>query len=156
MKFIIGNNDLDMDAKRITVPFEYVLEPIEDGENLSTEIEVQVANQDFIVHEGGDISANIEMLMNTNSHRNTNMNLIDEIQTNGEREREDYGLIMYIVKKDDTLWEIAKRFGSTIDDIVRANGIENENLIYPNQKLYIPRYKRPEVSSSETPMIQYG
>ena len=84
------------------------------------------------------------------------MNLIDEIQTNGEREREDYGLIMYIVKKDDTLWEIAKRFGSTIDDIVRANGIENENLIYPNQKLYIPRYKRPEVSSGETPMIQYG
>ena len=47
---------------------------------------------------------------------------------------------MYIVKKDDTLWKIAKEFGSTVDDIVRANGIEDENLIQPGQKLYIPKY----------------
>ena len=42
---------------------------------------------------------------------------------------------MYIVKKDDTLWKIAKRFGSTVEDIVRINGIEDENKIYPDQKI---------------------
>ena len=47
---------------------------------------------------------------------------------------------MYIVKKDDTLWNIAKEFGSTVEDIARANGIEDENMIYPGQKLYIPKY----------------
>lgn len=147
LKFVVGNNELDMDVKRVTIPFEYVLEPITDGENMNNELETQITNQDFIVQDGGDVSANIDILMNTSSHRSTNLNLIEEIQTNGEREKEDYGLIMYIVKKGDTLWEIAKKFGSTIDDIVRANGIENESLIYPDQKLYIPRYKRPEVSN---------
>lgn len=45
------------------------------------------------------------------------------------------------------MWKIAKRFGSTIDDIVRANGIEDENKIDVGQKLFIPRYKHPQTVS---------
>lgn len=155
LRFIMGNSELDMDTKQAKIPFEYVLEPIEDGENMNADLSIEVANQDFIIQDGGEVSANVDMLMNTNSYRSTNLNLMDEIQTNGEREREDYGLIMYIVKKDDTLWKIAKRFGSTVDDIVRTNGIENENMIIPGQKLYIPRYRKVERSNREASMIQY-
>ena len=56
-----------------------------------------------------------------------------------------YSILMYIVKKDDTLWKIAKRFGSTVEDIVRINGIEDENKIYPDQKLFIPHYSKASV-----------
>ena len=90
------------------------------------------------------------------SYRDTNLNIMDEIQTNGEREEEDYSIIMYIVKKDDTLWKIAKELGSTIDDIVRANGIEDANTIYPGQKLYIPKYRRPVVNTEEASMMNYA
>ena len=78
--------------------------------------------------------------MDLQTYRIANMNVMNEIQTSGEREEEDYSILMYIVKKGDTLWNIAKEFGSTIDDIARANGIEDENLIYPGQKLFIPKY----------------
>ena len=44
----------------------------------------------------------------------------------GEREEQDYSIVIYIVKKGDTLWNIAKEFGSTVDDIVKANAIENQ------------------------------
>ena len=74
-------------------------------------------------------------------------------KSEGEREAQDYSIILYIVKKGDTLWNIAKEFGSTIDDIVRANGIEDPNVIMPGQKLFIPRYVKVSVSSRETPMI---
>ena len=85
--------------------------------------------------------------MQMNSYKTSNLNVIDEIQTNGEREEEDYSIIMYIVKKGDTLWKIAKKFGSTVDDIARTNGIEDENMIMPGQKLFIPHYtKVPSVS----------
>ena len=68
-----------------------------------------------------------------------NMNLIDNIEEVGEREEQDYSLIIYIVKKDDSLWKIAKKFGSTVDDISRVNGIEESDVIYPGQKLFIPK-----------------
>ena len=42
--------------------------------------------------------------------------------------------------KDIKLKNIAKKFGSTVSDIVRVNKIEDENKIYPGQQLFIPKY----------------
>ena len=48
----------------------------------------------------------------------------------------------YVVKKGDTLWDIPKEFGSTVDGIARTNGIEDRDKIYPGQKLYIPKFEK--------------
>lgn len=147
LRFILSNNDLQVDTRTAKIPFDYALSDLEDGENVNSNMALEVANQDFVVQDGGMVTANLDMMVNTDSYRNSNMSIIDEIQTNGEREAEDYSILMYIVKKDDTLWKIAKRFGSTIDDIVRTNGIEDENRIDVGQKLFIPRYKHPQAVS---------
>ena len=140
LKVILSNSDLQIDTKMAKIPFEYTMENIENGEELNTDMEIDVENQDFIVQDGGLVTANIDIAMNSNSYRNSNLNIMEEIQANGEREEEDYSIIMYIVKKGDTLWNIAKKFGSTVDDIVRVNGIEDANRILPGEKLYIPKY----------------
>ncbi|NLO90296.1 MAG: LysM peptidoglycan-binding domain-containing protein, partial [Clostridia bacterium] len=41
------------------------------------------------------------------------------------------------VKKGDTLSHIAKRFGTTVNELARLNNIKNPNLIYVGQKLKI-------------------
>lgn len=43
----------------------------------------------------------------------------------------------YNVKKNDTLGDIAKKLGITIEQIVGLNDIDNPNLIYPGQKLKV-------------------
>lgn len=43
----------------------------------------------------------------------------------------------YTVKKGDTLSDIAKQYGTTYQDIAKANGISNPNLIHPGQILKI-------------------
>lgn len=45
--------------------------------------------------------------------------------------------INYIVQKGDTLWKIANRYGTTVQEIVDINNIENPNWIYPGQELRI-------------------
>lgn len=142
LRFILSNKDLQMDTRIAKIPFDYNIQNIDDVENMNTNMTIEVMNQDFIIQDGGVVTSNIDMAMNSDVYRSSNINIIDEIQTNGEREAEDYSILMYIVKKDDTLWKIAKRFGSTVEDIVRTNGIEDENKIEPGQKLYIPHYKR--------------
>lgn len=44
----------------------------------------------------------------------------------------------YIVQEGDTLSEIASKYGVTFQEIVKANGIENPDLIHVGQKLVIP------------------
>lgn len=43
----------------------------------------------------------------------------------------------YIVSKGDTLTSIAKRYNTTVDALVKANGIPNKNKIYVGQELII-------------------
>lgn len=47
--------------------------------------------------------------------------------------------VTYMVKKGDTLWAIARKYGTTIAKIVKDNNIANPNLIYAGQKLKIYR-----------------
>jgi GH25 family lysozyme M1 (1,4-beta-N-acetylmuramidase) len=47
----------------------------------------------------------------------------------------------YTVKKGDTLYAIAKKFGVSVVDIAKDNNIKNINLIYVSQKLRIKTVK---------------
>ncbi len=50
-----------------------------------------------------------------------------------EPEAGDGEAIYYTVKRGDTLWNIANKYGITVQNIVELNGIPNPNLIYPGQ-----------------------
>ncbi|SMB98153.1 spore coat assembly protein SafA [Thermanaeromonas toyohensis ToBE] len=52
------------------------------------------------------------------------------------------GGFIYVVRRGDTLFEIARRFGTTVERIVEANPqITDPNLIYPGQRLCIPVFR---------------
>ena len=50
----------------------------------------------------------------------------------------DGGTISYTIRRGDTLWDIAKKYGTTVSELVRINGIQNPNLIYPGEVIDIP------------------
>ncbi|MCL6593100.1 MAG: LysM domain-containing protein [Alicyclobacillus sp.] len=47
-------------------------------------------------------------------------------------------MVKYVVQRGDTLGTIAARFGTTVEAIVRVNGIRNPDMIYKGQILRIP------------------
>lgn len=66
---------------------------------------------------------------------------VSETQTNemAESKQENREATVYIVKKGDTLWGIAKRYGVTLTALIAANPqIKNPNLIYPGDRVRIP------------------
>lgn len=142
LRFIFENSRKQVIIKEVKLPFEYTVENLQNGESLNTDCNMEVKSKDFIVQDGGNISCNIDIQADTNMYRMANINMIDSIEENGEREEQDYSIVIYIVKKGDTLWNIAKEFGSTVDSIARVNGIENRDLIQSGQKLYIPKFER--------------
>lgn len=45
---------------------------------------------------------------------------------------------VYVVKKGDTLSEIAKKYNTTVDTLVKLNNIKNKNVINIGQKIILP------------------
>ena len=140
--FIFENSRTQIITKDAKIPFEYTVENLQNGESLNTNCNMEIKSQDFILQDGGNINCNVDVQANTNMYRTANINMIDSIQENENSEEQDYSIVIYIVKKGDTLWNIAKEFRSTVDGIARVNGIENKDLIMPGQKLYIPKFEK--------------
>lgn len=136
--FVDGN--MNVEQKRARIPFDYSTQNI--GENSNSNLEMFVTNQDFIVQDGGEINCNIDMEVVGNVFENKSINLIDEVNQEESEAKQDYSVVVYIVKPGDTLWNIAKRFRTTVDFIARTNGIENPDKIDVGQKLYIPRFSK--------------
>jgi LysM repeat protein len=50
----------------------------------------------------------------------------------------------YTVESGDTLWDIARRFGTTVEALAEANGITDPHLIEVGQVLEIPDAPRSD------------
>lgn len=59
----------------------------------------------------------------------------------------------YEIKKGDNLWSLAKRFGTTVDQLARLNGIRNPSLIYAGKELFIPTNMEPPKFIPQEPEI---
>ena len=116
------------------------MDGIECKENTKVDTTVEVNAQEF-ENQAGTISSNIDLNFGADAYKNIEIPVIDNITTEEQQDDlEDYSVIIYVVKSGDTLWKIAKRFGSTVDDIVRVNGIERPDKINVGEKIYIPKY----------------
>jgi len=86
-----------------------------DGYNGDLDLNRIVSNKSLEYFTGGD--KNSELVKKVSSTKST--------------------VHVYTVKKGDTLSEIAQKYGTTVNELVKLNNIKNPNLIYVGQKLKI-------------------
>lgn len=157
INFLYRNTSNQVNSTTSTIPYEFIIDNIKSGEMLNVDTELEMQSQDFVVKSGGNVLVNAEIKFNMNISKNQELKIIENIETIENRELEDYSLVIYIVKPGDTLWNIAKRLNSTVDDIAIANGIEDKNSIRAGEKLYIPKYIKKEAGEQvEAPIVNYA
>lgn len=64
--------------------------------------------------------------------------LVDITPVEGETPSQKASMTIYVVQQDDTLWKIAKKYYTTMDNIVKINEIENPDSLLTGSKLIIP------------------
>ena len=149
----IFTNDERLNSRNVKVPFEFFVDNTDETENINVETDIMIEDSNFSIQQRGKAESRIEMNILTKTSKNVGMNIIDNIETSEEQTRnndEDYdSLILYIVREGDTLWNIAKRFNSTVDELIRMNGIEDESRIDIGQKIYIPKFNYIKKENNE-------
>ena len=143
VNFIFSNNNGNVNSKISKIPFEFNMENVTENENANIETKLNILNKNFNIKQNGDVDCTLDVEALTEFTQNTNMNIIENIEIDeNDADSGDYdSLIIYIVQKGDSLWKIAKKHRSTVDDISRVNGIEDPNQIQVGQKIYIPKFK---------------
>ena len=143
INFIYSNSSNTVNSNISKIPFEFSIENPLQNEDITVDTRISAIGGDFNLRQNGDIDCTIDIECNIEFNKNMNINVIDNIIVNeNDAISSDYdSLIIYIVQKGDTLWKIAKKFKSTIDDIAKVNEIQDVDRLEIGQKLYIPKFK---------------
>ena len=65
---------------------------------------------------------------------------ISEREDAGEGTRKSPGMVGYVVKKGDTLWDIGKRFMVSLDSLKENNNLETEQLCQGDKILIVKSF----------------
>lgn len=139
LRFILSNNDgTEFKAQNASIPFNFnqEIEGIEKESKIDIELTKIFAE---FTKDNMEVSAKIDLEARTNSYSVENIGVIDNIEELENSNDNPYSMVIYFVKPGDTIWKIAKRYKSTIEDIARINNIENPDKITPGMQLFIPR-----------------
>lgn len=134
-----------MDSRSFEIPFNFELISDNINNDSSISYEVEIKKDNFIVN-GSDIDINVELEFDVRSSRNEKLSIINEIEAEESENNNLYSMVIYFVKPGDTLWKIAKKFKSTVEEIARVNNIEDTNKIQTGQQLYIPKFVNNQVA----------
>lgn len=127
-----------IETQNMTLPFNYNMDCMGVTQSSQIETQISISAQDFIIMPDESIDIKIDLEFEINLSNNQTINVIDEINIDENRNMENYSIIIYFVKPGDTLWNIAKRFRSTVENITMINNIEDENKINIGDQLFIP------------------
>ena len=115
-----------------SVPLGKEVEP----QNVMTN--VSVTKKDVAL-SGGNVEANIGLRVNVDIDNIDKVTIIQDIDEQNINEDDFDSMYIYIVKKGDTLWSIAKKYKTTVSKIANVNNINDENKIDVGQKLLLIR-----------------
>ncbi len=147
LKFMFESETTAMiDIKTIELPFNLStdVKKIDKQSNLSTNI--SASTQDFIIGQNGNIDCRVNLEFEISVSKSRTVNIIEDLNIEESTIEKNYSMVIYFVKQGDTLWEIAKKFRSTVEDITEVNGIEDANKIKIGQQLFIPKYSHKKLA----------
>lgn len=120
------------------LPFDFIQEIDGLTENSKVNIEIIPTSREFITDDM-DVTVKIDLRICTKSYNLESVNVIENIDELPECYENPYSMVIYFVKPGDTLWKIAKKYRSTVEDIARVNNIENSDCIDVGMQLFIPK-----------------
>lgn len=127
-----------VDVKTFEVSVDNSIPLGKDVNESNVKVDIKVAKKDVTL-SGSNVEANIILTVTAKIDNIDNLTVINEINESILDEDNFDSMYIYIVKKGDTLWDIAKKYKTTVAKIANVNNINDENKIDIGQKLLLIR-----------------
>lgn len=129
--YIIGDDDMPFYSMEAMIPFQYVIEAEQITENCVYYMRADLEQLSTTMIDSDEIEAKIVINLNALVMKQREIGIIQNIaerELDREKLRNMPGIVGYQVQPQDTLWDIAKRFYTTIDTILELNEMENDTI----------------------------
>ncbi|QEK13278.1 DUF3794 domain-containing protein [Crassaminicella thermophila] len=139
--YISQDKDQSAHSFRQEIPFRHFVEVDGAREGMQTEVDIHINDVDYSLIN----PEQIELKVNIGASCIVSKKLEIDVLVDAEELDEMVDLskrpsiTIYYVQPGDTLWKIAKRYHTTVDDLIKTNNIENPERIIPGDQIIIQK-----------------
>lgn len=137
--YLVENDKKPLDAVKGIIPFSHFIEAKGIQQESIYEIKPTIEQINTVMLDGKEIEARVSINMNTIVFDKIVEPIITELEVKDvdlKKLQMMPSVVGYMVKEGDTIWNIAKKFYTTIESIQEVNHMEREE-IKPGDKLLI-------------------
>lgn len=136
----LEDESLDIKTLKDEIAYSYSMPLEEEGIGVLVDIDLSVES---IKADSSKNPINLEAIIKhkIKLSRNRLLSLVKEVDETGEiiDKREGPSITIYIVQNGDVLWDIAKRYNTTVEEILEANDNISSDNIMPGEKIIIEK-----------------
>ena len=132
-----------LESKKMELPFQQVVKISELQSNMNPQINIELGELEHRDVGGNQEQIRLNMNINVLNNQDKNITSLKNVEVTDEDLPKMPSIVVYYVKAGDSLWSIAKKFNTTVNEIKSLNNLKDDT-IYPNQELIIMRKKAEE------------
>lgn len=139
LNLIIQNKDTnELESKTIDIMVDQNF-PIDSAwKNSNVHIKVEDVKLN-VIQSGTSVDIKITIYLTINVENILNINSIENIEDVPINLKDISSINIYVVKPGDSIWKIAKKYKTSMDNIIKINKLENPDVIDVGQKILIIR-----------------
>lgn len=137
--YIVGNDDMPFYSMETMVPFSHVVEARGITKDSIYYLHAELEQLSTSMADSSEIELKATVSLNllvVSCQEEKIIEKVEEAPLDKEKVRSLPGITVYVIKPGDTLWEIAKKFFTTTEEISRMNELEDQKLS-PGQPLLL-------------------
>ena len=138
--YVAGNDDTPLSSYRTVIPYRQVIEAKGALPDMRVNVDTSIDHVAFNMLSPRETEVRFQLTFNTQVVEEEETNIIGNIEftdLDPETLANQASMTVYIVQPGDTLWKIAKRYNTPLDELIAINDIEHPSRIVPGQKLLI-------------------
>ena len=130
------NGELENKTIDIMVDKTFPIEDAWKGSNINIKIKDVKLN---VIQNGNNVDIKITIYASINVEKIIGINSIDKIEDIPIDLKDISSINIYVVKPGDSIWKIAKKYKTSMENIIKTNKLENPDLIDIGQKILVIR-----------------
>ena len=137
--YITGEDDAPYGCTQAQIPFHYTLEVPDIAPEDLGKVHAEVEQLQVTMLDGEEMDVKAVLCFSTVVFKNIPVELISQVtvsELDSSKMSNLPGMVMYIVKPGDNLWNIGKKYYVPVETLRELNSLDNDELM-PGQKLLI-------------------
>ncbi|MCT4618951.1 MAG: DUF3794 domain-containing protein [Marinisporobacter sp.] len=139
--YISQEKDPEAHSFHQEIPFRHFVEVSGAEECMKSDARLQINDIDYNLINPEQIEIKVNLGATCIVTKNLEINVLvdaEELEDMIDMNKRP-SITIYYVQPGDTLWKIAKRYHTTVAELVQTNNIENPDLIMPGQQIIIQK-----------------